>query len=204
MSINYQKLLFLTQQTDENMLNVYLYGSRVYGTATEASDWDFIAIVQQKPAKPDFEEAQVHVQFYLPEEFQTLLDAQEISAIECLFLPAAHVWKQTHMFVYAVQLPQLRHSLSAKSANSWVKSKKKLVVEKDYDLYKSHKSMFHAFRILLFGIQLATTGKIYQYAEANTLYQEICACTNWEELFATFKPRYNHTLSAFRRVAPKE
>lgn len=40
-------------QDPDTILNVYLWGSRVYGTATPTSDWDFIAVVKDQPKAPD-------------------------------------------------------------------------------------------------------------------------------------------------------
>jgi len=200
--MNYQQLLLATSESDSNVLNVYQYGSRVYGTATDTSDWDFIVIIQQK-IKDSYSDSGIHVQFFSPVEFLQLLHAHEISALECLYLPQAHIWKQTHCFSFELNLVTLRHSLSAKSSNSWVKCKKKLTVEKDYDLQAGRKSMFHAFRIILFGIQLCESGKITNYAAANEIYHEIMSLTEWHNLFSAFKSRYNQTLSTFRLLAPK-
>lgn len=201
--MNYQQLLLRTGELDSNVLNVYPYGSRVYETATDTSDWDFIMIVAQK-TQDQYSDDCVHVQFFTSGEFQEQVIKHEISALECLYLPTHHSWKQTHLFSVELNLVTLRHSLSAKSSNSWVKCKKKLTVEKDYDLQTGRKSMFHAFRIILFGIQLCEFGRITNYAVANNIYAEIMQMAEWENLFQTFKPRYNRMLSAFRLMAPKE
>lgn len=200
--MDYSQLVAQLQETDENLLNLYSYGSRVYGTATEASDWDFVAIVSQKTTEQYLNE-HLNVHFFTTDEFQQQLDAHEISALECIYLPAHAIWKATQSFTIQVDLVKLRHSLSAKSSNSWVKCKKKLTLEKDYDLHGGRKSMFHAFRIILYGIQLCHSGRITDYTAANAIYAEICQYTQWNELYNLFKPRYNQLLSTFRLAAPK-
>jgi hypothetical protein len=200
--MTYSQVVTAIQETDENLLNLYQYGSRVYGTATARSDWDFVGIVSQK-MREDFLRDQITIHFFTPDEFHHQLSIHEISALECLYLPDSCVWKSTHPFTVRLDYVQLRHSLSAKSSNSWVKCKKKLTLEKDYDLHVGRKSMFHAFRIILYGIQLCQSGRITDYAAANEIYEEICQYTTWNELSERFKPRYNQLLSTFRILAPK-
>ena len=187
---------------DEVILNVYQYGSRVYGNATDRSDWDFVIVVTEK-TEDEFLSKDVNAHFYTGEEFQAQLMAHEISALECAYLPAAHVWKERHRFEVTLDPAKLRHSLSAKSSNSWVKCKKKLTLPNDYDLHTGRKSMFHAFRIIHYGIQLCQSGCITDYAAANAIYEEICHYERWDDLSTRFKPRYNQLLSSFRRMAPK-
>ncbi len=55
---------------------------------------------------------------------------------------------------------KLRVAISTIVSNSWVKGKKKLIVQGDYDLNLAIKSTFHSLRILDFGTQIAMEGKI--------------------------------------------
>ena len=81
--------------------------------------------------------------------------------------------------------------------------KKKLTVPESYNLNVGRKSMFHAFRIMDFGIQIAQFEKITDYGRCNTLYHEIFQYYDWQTLYDTFKPRYNKTCSVFRSLAQK-
>jgi hypothetical protein len=87
--------------------------------------------------------------------------------------------------------------------NSWVKASKKLTVENE--LYKAKKSLFHSFRIMMFGIQIAKFGKIVDYKEANGIWDEIkgIEATNWLHYYDKYKKMWNATKSAFKVVAPK-
>lgn len=190
-------------------LSIFLYGSRVYGTAKENSDKDFILI------KEDGEKEQYSHQmlFDVPYEwtvysiadFQKLLDDHEISALECYFLPEEFRLKDNAIFSFTLDKAKLRHSLSKKSSNSWVKAKKKFEVEADRDIYVGKKSLFHSFRILDFGIQIATTGKISDYGSQNSLYKEIMRNTSeiWEDYQFLYKEKYNQLSTLFKKVAPK-
>ena len=87
-----------------------------------------------------------------------------------------------------------------------LKAKKKIELQ-DEDTWIGVKSLFHSFRIIHFGIQLASTGTITNYSVCNLLWNEIENCsnnfTNWQEYYDTFKDRHNICMSAFREVAPK-
>ncbi|KAL9646506.1 hypothetical protein ABK040_006565 [Willaertia magna] len=81
---------------------------------------------------------------------------------------------------YSYELPSLltdqgrsnfRKPISAKSNNSFVKAKKKIIVEKELKI--GLKSLFHSLRILHFGIQIAKHGKIINFEEATELYKDI-------------------------------
>jgi len=112
---------------------VYQYGSRVYGNFRKNSDYDFVVITNNKPNN-QYSDNLININFYTPEEHQQRIDDHEISALECYFLDPKFVLMEKKKFTFNLDLVKLRHSLSAKSSNSWVKAKKKLTVEKDYDL----------------------------------------------------------------------
>lgn len=187
---------------EKDLIAVYLYGSRIYYTATKTSDYDFIVITNNKTTN-QFSDTLININFYTLDEHQKRLDGHEISAIECLFLSSDEILLETIKFTFNLNLKKLRHSLSTKSSNSFVKAKKKLTIEKDYDLNLGRKSLFHSFRIIDFGIQIATYGKIIDYTSSNALFYEIMSKYTWRELFDDFKYRYNKQLSDFRKVAPK-
>jgi len=184
------------------------YGSRVYGTATEKSDYDFIAIDGSSREKKEFTFQNVNITLYGKKAFYEELYKCEISALETWFLPkevCPEVTEILHRWMQPVILDfKLRASISHKASNSWVKAKKKLTVEKDYDPYIAKKSLFHSFRILNFGCQIAEAGKIYNYAGANAYWEAIKDLpADWELWNNTFKKDWNNLHSAFKQLAPK-
>jgi hypothetical protein len=100
-------------------------------------------------------------------------------------------------------LQKLRHSLSAKSSNSFVKAKKKLTIKKDFDLNLGRKSLWHSFRIIDFGIQIIKYNKIIDYKSMNDLFNDIMQYYSWIDLFEEYKIKYNNLLTEFRKLAPK-
>lgn len=201
--MNYEDLIRRINIDDKDILNVYQYGSRVYGTNRSHSDWDFIIITNRKQ-EDQFSDNLINVTYFTATEFQSKLDNHEITALECYFIDQKHIWKEQVKFNFKLNLSQLRHSLSAKSSNSWVKAKKKLTVEKDYDLDIGKKSLFHSMRIIHYGIQIAKYKKIFEYDACNVLFLEIMnSYNNWDKLFENYKTEYNELMTEFRLVAPK-
>lgn len=193
-------------KNDDNVIALYNYGSHVYQTATEKSDTDFIIVLKEKNNLLAVNEIIKHadVNIYEKLEFEKLIEEHEISVLECLFLKPQYIWKESNKWDFNLSLPQLRKACSAKSSNSWVKAKKKLIVDEDYNLYIGQKSAWHAIRILEFGRQIATTGKIDDFTAVNHLYLPILACPDWLTIDSKFRQVYNSTSTNFKLVAPKE
>jgi hypothetical protein len=193
-----------TKVNIEDVVAAYPYGSRVYGTARKNSDFDYI-VVTKKKTNEQYSDSLININFYTPDEHQQRLNEHEISALECYFLPIHLELKEIPLvpFTFKLDLSTLRHALSAKSSNSWVKAKKKLTVEKDYDLDLGRKSLFHSMRIIDYGMQIATHGRIVNYGSCNALFQEIMNCYTWTDMFDQYKERYNRMCSDFRVLAPK-
>ena len=179
------------------------YGSRVYGTAGKDSDEDYLAIVPANRRADTGEEYQrdnVNIHIFNRRDFQDQLNRHKIHALEAYYLPDGRVAKE---FTFALDLGTLRSELSQKASHSFVKAKKKLEVEKDY--YIGWKSLFHSLRILIFGTQIASTGRLSNYAAANRFWFEIRDAQqyNWEYFKDKYQPVYNSLATEFRKAAPK-
>lgn len=179
--------------------NIYLYGSHVYNTNGDQSDYDFIIvgnITSEESIKTEFGD----LHFYSKPDFINLLSRQEISALECYFLPNEFK-RERFTLEWKLDLGRLRDSCSQKSSNSWVKAKKKLLVENE--TYIAQKSLFHSLRILNFAIQIATTGKLSNF-DSKPLWNEVNSLPlDWEKWASHFKPIYNSLKSEFKKIAPK-
>ena len=182
--------------------NFYCYGGQVYGVRNDKSDLDYIAIIDNPP-QDHFLYKNYDVSIYSPAQFQEAIDAHEISALECLYLPKSFVAQESIKFNFELSLPKLRESISQKSSHSFVKARKKL---RFGEPYIGKKSMWHAFRIIIFGTQIAKYGKITDYSAANYLYEDIVLNPNNEEAY--YKEKYtkhiNELTTEFRKLAPKE
>lgn len=198
---------------------IFDYGSTVYGNKVP-SDQDLIVVIENNPTRDggEFYEQYKYLNFDITVMSEGMffhqLDRHEITQIECVNLPEKHVHFIDHQFKaklakFEVDNVKLRHALSQKASNSYVKAKKKLIVEDDFDLEVSVKSLFHSLRILQIGTQLATTGKIQNFAETNALYPKIIESyrdshLDWVEIDNEFKPMYNELATEFKKHAPKK
>ena len=192
---------------EKKVLNMYHYGSRVYRTNNENSDFDFIIVYEGTDGIQGqlITSGNNSIHYYDEKTFQEAIDKQEIAILECLSLPEDMIICEKKKFDSVINLAQLRVSLSARASNSWVKANKKLSVEKDFNPYIAKKSLFHALRILIFGQQLAVHGKIIDFQAANYLWNEIqkIDSNDWNVFKNQFQSTYNKLSTEFRIVAPK-
>lgn len=199
-----------------NAEQIYSYGSRVYGTHTEQSDFDYIVVLKKGIPKTDslINIEENHYQIYTHEEFLFKIKNHDIMALECIFSQSWHRKKKDAEEFYKyfeLNLNSLRESISTISNNSWVKGKKKLIVSGDYDKRAGIKSVFHSIRILDFGIQVARHGSIYDYSSKNYIWTELLKLSEqydadilWEKINSKFKSVFNSISSEFKQLAPKD
>lgn len=179
-------------------LKFFRYGSRLYGTHSEISDHDCIAIgpfLDEHNGK-EHRFGDVNIHLYTNKHFQKLLADHDVMALE--------VYSQApDEFEFNLDLSMLRRQISAKSSHSFVKAAKKIDVERE--LYIGQKSLFHSLRILMFGMQVAKSGYITDFSEANIYWHEILALGDipWVGYKVKYQPIYNGLATAFRKLAPK-
>lgn len=186
--------------------NIYLYGSRVYGTHNLASDHDYLMVSDIEEPYIQFKTGgDFNVTAFSFKEWAYRLERHEISVLECLYLPEHMIILNAREWPVEINQQTLRRAVSAKSSNSFVKAKKKFTVEEDRDIYVGKKSLFHALRIPIFGKQLAEFGRIVDYSAANRFWPKIRDCTreDWQYYQREYKKIHNSLMSDFRKVAPK-
>ena len=211
--MNYDEIVKRIGIQEDTILGVYMYGSRVYDNFRKNSDHDFIVILANGfKTEEQYSDNLINVNFYTQNEHRDRVVSCEPSALEVAFLPKEfilHDWQagmhsnETANMKNKYKLDSLRRSFSEKSSNSWVKAKKKLTVPESYNDLVGKKSLWHAIRIIDFGIQIATHGKIVDYGSCNYFYDEVMYCNDWSELFEKYKKQYNEICTQFRLVAPK-
>ena len=199
--IDYFKATYGLRDEDVTLIP---YGSRVYGTHKEDSDYDYLAIVpanRRANTGEEFFRNNTNIHIFNAYDFQQQLDAHKIHCLESYYLPESPVPSR---FKFQLNLQKLRHELSAKASHSFVKAKKKIEVE--HDFYIGWKSLFHSLRILIFGTQIATLGRIADYSAANEHWYAIRDAQqyDWQYFKEKYQPIYNALATAFREVAPKE
>lgn len=180
--------------------NVYLFGSRVYGTDNQNSDYDFIVVCNNPYFEKEIKVDNYNIHLMTLDIYMSKLKNHLPTAVESFYLPEE--FRDESVKVSWSPNPQsLRHSFSHVSSNSWVKAKKKLS-QGDYDI--GIKSLFHSLRIPLFGTQISKFGKIVDFSEANPIWEKLSSrIWTWEELDEEFRSERNRILTDFRLASPK-
>ncbi len=182
------------------ILNKYPYGSRVYGTNTELSDFDCIMVCEEDIPMPiQYTENNTDFTIYSKKMWDKLAQDNAVVFMECFFLDNS-MKEETYVPDFSIVDEKIRSSFSRVASNSWVKCKKKLTVEKDFAPRIGKKSLWHSLRIIMFGTQILTFGKIINYQEANSFYDEIVnnPSNNWKEYKEKYQPIYNSLKTKFR------
>lgn len=205
-----QKTSMSKEQIFKIALNVYHYGSFVYGTfQKEISDYDYIVIIPDKFSdldKEQFETDDCQYSFYTQSTWQEKLNNNDVDAIETYFLPQEFIIKETVKFQTEIKKEKIRENFSKTASNSFVKCKKKLIVEKDFAPRVGKKSLWHSLRIIDFGIQILKYGKIKDYTSTNYLYDEIVNYedNNWKYYKEKYQQLYNKMKTEFRLAEHKK
>ena len=201
------KLIVDNPFSPRKALNIYRYGSHVYGTAGPQSDVDVLMVSNIEEPYNQFSYKNFGCTVFSVEEFVKRLDEHDISMLECIFLPDNLIIKNEMDFRVSIKIDKykLRNAVSKKASNSFVKAKKKFTVEEDKNIYVGKKSLFHSLRIPIFGKQIAEYGKITDYGAANHYWPRIldCKVEDWNYYKKIYQPILNNIMSDFRRVAPK-
>lgn len=180
--------------------NIYLYGSRCYGTYNENSDYDFIVVANNSVENLECTHGDFNFHIQTPTYFQSRLDWNDPKDFECLLWSEDNPILEKKEFNMEVVKPKLRHSVSHISSNSWVKGRKKI---EQGDFYIGQKSVFHSLRIPMYGIQILKDGEITDWECANKYWEDIQTITDWEEMKDKYHPIRNKIMTEFRSLCPK-
>lgn len=198
-----EDILKVAKMHPSRVFNIYLFGSRIYGTNNAESDWDVIIVGKYSVESIEIKNELFNIHIYTPDKWQKDLDWHMPKNIECQFAPSWAKLKEDMKFKFKLDNPKLRHATSQVSSNSWVKAKKKLLVADEYNI--GVKSLFHAIRIPMFSTQLVELGMIKDFKCANHIWDKIKEKHwTWEELHKEFRSEHNLVLTEFRKLVGKE
>jgi len=162
-----------------DVLAIYPYGSQVYGTAGPDSDHDFIIVMKSaildngafRNNAITNEDGTIQGVVYSRGGFIDAINNYEIGALECLSLDSNDVvlskwpfkmnnWNEKKMVSRVI----MKASNSRHTADQQSKNGNKVI---------GRRGMFHALRILNFGLQLKEHKKIVDFSVCNDLYEEM-------------------------------
>lgn len=195
------------------------YGSSVYDTTTDLSDNDIICIVTDNNDFSEYpneiygiKEGSNDYQFITEKTWLKMIEKHHIIALESMFLPIYffqtdedYTKMQEYRKNFIMDKWKIRQVISGICSNAWAKAHKKMTVEKDLDIYRGKKSLFHSLRLFDFGKQLGRDGKISNYSSANSLWRKIYEdpSEDWNHYKEIYKPICNKMRSEFVEYCSK-
>jgi len=161
------------------VLNIYPYGSKIYGTANENSDDDYVIVYKSsllpsgafKDNAISSEDREIQGTCYSRAGFIDALNNYQITALECIFLPADKIIQEKMKFpLKKLDKKEMAKKLITVASASWHNA---ILSHKDNNILFAKKNIYHALRILEFGIQIKKFDKIVDYSIMNDFKKEL-------------------------------
>lgn len=203
-----------------NIIFCSLYGSFLYNTNTPESDYDILIITDTNDKTTEqnlhditFENNKFDITIRSQTNFTELFKSCDIIALETIFAPKESIIidnplmdNYRNSFILDIETKkQIRKSLSTKSDWAEVRARKKLA-DKEYKI--AIRSLYHSYRIIKFGIQIAKYNQIINWSEANDLWETLKDLKQEDISPQTLKDLYkkylqNGILTEFKQLLPK-
>jgi len=205
---------------EKDILGIYVYGSRLWGTDNENSDLDYAIILDNKSSvwnwyyedqyfQKESEDIDLHIMSV--DYYENLVRNCDEFGLSIYFQKYPLIKYNSDIEVKDLSLQNLRKQFSSKANNSYVKAKKKL---QDGEVKIAYKSLYHSIRILDFGRKIAEEiiaeeNRIYDMTSFGHNIEWFEQCfeiekMSWEEIHKTFKPEFNYFATEFKKLAPKK
>jgi predicted nucleotidyltransferase len=161
------------------VLNIFPYGSKVYGTATEDSD-DDVVIVYKTSLLPSgafkdnaisSSDKKIQGTCYSRSGFIDAINNYQITVLECIFLPEEKIIQKKMNFKLAkLDKKEMAKKIITTASASWHNA---VLSHKDANIEFAKKNIFHALRILTFGLQIKEHSKIIDYSVMNDFKKQL-------------------------------
>jgi predicted nucleotidyltransferase len=205
-------LNYFPELKQTKLLNVYLFGSRLFGTATEKSDFDFLIICDDYNG--DFvlnrnEEPSIDLSIMSSKTFKQKVLNLSYHELITIWFPKEYIFLELlpgiEILNHEIDTSKLRSTLSLQAKQVWERSKEKFEM-KDYQ--RGKKGITHALRIFELGSQIAKDGIISDFSLANEfhflMFEKYQKEENWKTVNEVFRPMYIEKHEIFKKNAPKK
>jgi predicted nucleotidyltransferase len=171
--------ILMSLNIKEDVLGIFQYGSRVYGLAKDDSDYDYIIVTKSsflpsgafKQNAISSSDKNIQGVLYSRSGFIDAINNYEISALECLSLDPTNIILSKWPFkIQKWDEKEMVKKIIQKASASWHIASEQ---SKNGQKHLAKKGVFHALRILMFGIQLKEHKKIIDFSVSNELKREI-------------------------------
>ena len=176
----------------EAVWNIYPYGSRVYGTADEKSDHDFIIVFKNsllesggfKDNAVSNGDKTIQGTAYSRGGFIDAINNYMMPALESISLPDNLITKKKFNFkINKFDEKEMVKSIITQSSNSWHIAD--LGWQREHRTSEgpsrtTRKAIWHSIRMLMFGLQLKENQKVIRFDESNELLSTILEDQNFK------------------------
>jgi hypothetical protein len=176
---------------------IYTFGSRVYGTYNESSDWDFVVVANTPDTNREINWFNLNIHLMTVDQYLQHLKEHRSFAVECFYAPKEFRLQELSRFVWQPNKKSLIHSFTHISNSAWDSFNARYE-----DNYQSAlKCVFHSLRVPHFGIQILKSGKIENFKECNHFFEKLQS-KNWtkEEIVSEFSEYREQVLYNFKRT----
>lgn len=163
----------------DEVINIFPYGSRVYGNHGENSDHDYVIVCKPsilsngafKNNAISNKDFSIQGIVYSRSGFKDALNNYDITALECIFLEDSRIiFSKWDFSLDKIDERALSRSIISKSSMSLHSSKN---FKRRGNIKKAKVGVYHSIRILDFGLQIKEFGKIVNYGSCNDLKESI-------------------------------
>lgn len=162
--MTYQEVLRVSRRSDDEIHKACLVGSRVYGTAHEDSDHDYVLILKQEVAQNQLiREGKINVTVQSLGHFKDGIASGNIFSHEVLCAPKEYIFKDSPLNLPAAKKQNIIESAVEKATNDFKKGVK----------VHDSKRIYHAFRVLNFAEQLVQFHSIRDFTTAKHIYEVV-------------------------------
>jgi len=170
--------------------NIYLFGSQVYGTQNEDSDWDFIVVANSMITKEEIRHENLNIHIHTPDIFLDGLKEYQMQYLECIYAPPFAKLQERMIQPdknFSLKLDMLKYKGMTQSFNAFHKAKERIL---DGELYRGVKSLWHSLRILQFFQQIVDNERITDFSSANVFWDMLKEDMENQEEWDFYKVKY--------------
>lgn len=175
-----ERIISLSSLPIHKIWNIYLYGSRIYGTHKSNSDLDVMMVASQMNRHKEIKDGTYNLHIMTPDAFIDDLNVYKMVQLECIFSPnfGRLQEKRDLRDNFVVDPAKVKKYLLSQSHDSWVRAKMKF---RERDVVRGTKGVFHSLRMLIFGEQLVKNGEIFDFSAANGYWDDLdrSNCIEW-------------------------
>ncbi len=186
---------------DKNVLAVYLLGSRLWGTATHASDYDFLIVHSSwKGGHSTLHNGEIDASILDFKEFKRRIE-EEHHFLEtiCMWLPPEYKWKENFDLkkTFKLQPLFLLNSIEEETQRDWSVAEKFINKGK---LENGKKTIVHAIRLVLVASQIVKEGRVSDYTVAYTYSDQMKrqGAQDFESIRSAFQPAFRSLFGQFK------